>query len=399
VQRKLSFFAISLFFLLLPAYALAHDLVCREQAIAGKEANLHRAKDIIGQYTTSDKNEIKVYVERDKDGYYYHSNYCSGSCSDVYPTKIMTSKPISINEALENIIYRSSDNTWESDSDDVLMHTQVFLDKSIFDSSGKPLIDMTGAEHIDVVSGSDKVTLAGSVTRLDTDNPPPLLLKNIAGCCLDGFPPFAAARILSDLNRAAIEDNNVKIASLVRDSATAQVIGKNKMLSALSIPQSKLSNEDTLRSEIVNARGGTLIVLGHVEGNSFVTRDAGRNVLMRASFDSLHQLAAENDVNLIHLGCNTAEQISSDTLGVGVAAKFNTVEIATRLGYALKNSKTFADLLTNLSSDGLKIVVSEHFIERLKLTGYKADIYAHPKDDRSIWVKIGEFFNLPRKSA
>jgi hypothetical protein len=78
-------------------------------------------------------------------------------------------------------------------------------------------------------------------------------------------------------------------------------------------------------------------------------------------------------------------------MGIGVAVKFNTVEVATRLNDALKNSTTFDELLTSLTSEGLRIVVSEHFTARLKVQGYKADVYAKQNDD-NFWVKIAQFF-------
>jgi hypothetical protein len=76
-----------------PVVALGHDVVCRAPGIEGQDISYKHAKGIIGNYTTSDKAEIKVYVERVDGGYYYHSNFCTLNCVENYPTKIFSGEP------------------------------------------------------------------------------------------------------------------------------------------------------------------------------------------------------------------------------------------------------------------------------------------------------------------
>jgi hypothetical protein len=48
---------------------------------------------------------------------------------------------------------------------------KIYLDKSISDTQGRSLLDVSGAGNIDIVSATEKITLPSSVSRLDLDSP------------------------------------------------------------------------------------------------------------------------------------------------------------------------------------------------------------------------------------
>jgi hypothetical protein len=384
MSRLFATFAL-IIFLTNNAFAV-ENIVCMKRDIVGLERTHINGTSIVGSDTTEDRHNIRIYVENTHDGFYFQSNFCKSPCSSsVFPTKIFIKKPISLKDALENVIFtaenRLNPDDWAEQSKALLNSVEVFADKSIISAEGGSSIDMSGATRISIVSGSQHITLASQVSSLSTSDGS-ILTARISGCCLDGFPPLEADHLRSALDAAKYDPARVKFASLVADTATVKAINESVSVRAMSGGNSYVKNLSDLKSLFKKSNNSTLMLLGHVEGDEFVTRDASQRMLYSISFNDLNSLARENNINLIHLGCNTARQIATDTVGAGVSVRFNTVDLVKRLNEVLPKVSTFTDLLAGLSADGLKIVVNNTFASAIS-----ADIYSQSKTD-GLWVKV-----------
>jgi len=138
------------------------------------------------------------------------------------------------------------------------------------------------------------------------------------------------------------------------------------------------------------ASGKTVILVGHVEDESFVIRDPKNEVTLSTLISTLRSLANKHQVELVDLGCRTAQAIESE-IGLGVTTRFNTVEAVESIERAVSKSQTYAEFFENLTSDGLKVVVDRTFVENLSL---RADIYSEIQN-QPFWVKsvkVAELF-------
>ena len=133
-------------------------------------------------------------------------------------------------------------------------------------------------------------------------------------------------------------------------------------------------------------------MISHVEGTNFVVRDPARTVVSSIPIESVRALAKKYNIQLISqilLGCQTAQQIDADTLGLGVTTKFNTVVAVQALERAVsKSNRPSLDFFQNLTSENLKIVIDEGFVRGWPLC---ADVYAKA-NGTNIWVKLARIF-------
>lgn len=372
-----------------PALA-AQSTVCLNPEVEGFQKSHKNGSAIIGLYTTESREKIKIYIEKTANGYFYQSNFCKVPCSSkFYPVKIASDSPIDLRNTLENMIFtaenRLSPEEWTDESSRLLNdHVQIFLDRSAIGSDGRPVIDLSGASKIQLVDGERHITLASQVTNLPVSDDSSILTSRIAGCCLDGFPPLEAQKLRVALSSASVTKSNLKFASLVGDTATTKEIKGSSTIAGIKAGTIPIESLAALKQLIADSKGSTLMLLGHVEGSSFVVRDGTNKIKYAVGLSELTTLAKDSSTNVIFLGCNTAKQIEIDSLGAGVAIKFNTVELVKRLDSAVPTSKDFLELLENLSSEGLKIVVTENFANRLT-----ADVYAKVTDE-NFWVKVAK---------
>ena len=137
------------------------------------------------------------------------------------------------------------------------------------------------------------------------------------------------------------------------------------------------------------------MMLSHVEDANFVVRDPAGNLVSSIPIESVRALAKQYHIELVDLGCQTAQQIRNDGgLGLGVTNKFNTVNAVQSLEGALARSHNYSEFFANLTSENLKIVVDGGFVRGWPLC---ADIYA-PGLLRRHWVKLARVFVSFRQS-
>jgi len=389
VQRNRVFLTISFSFLAFSAFAT----VCRNDGVEGFERYAEHAHHVLPA-NTSDPTKAAIYIENTPKGLYYHSNFITPGYDFEYPTKIAGEKVKDIKTAFKNIRYAEMpDELEENDSEEILKNdVHIFLDSSLFSEGGYPEVDLTGARRVTIVNGrTGQMMMSGSsIESLSRKSPPPLLISKVLGCCFYGIPPHLAPHYQAALEKRSFDAGNVRFISLVRDSGTERAIAASSRLNALRLGDQERATQTIaqIESAFRLAQGKTVVLLSHVEENNFVVRDPAGTLVSSIPIDSVRNLARQYQIELIDLGCQTAQQIRTDTLGLGVTTTFNTVEAVQSLERALSQSHNYADFFGNLTSERLKVVVDGGFVRGWPLC---ADVYAKGTGT-SIWVKLARVF-------
>lgn len=396
----------SIFFVLIsPAFAVD---VCRTYSFQGMEAHKGRAEKILPLVKTQDLQKAMVYVEYDKDDgvLYYHSNFISGvdgSGKLLYPTKIKgdpSQKPVFADAArvFLNIIETSppDDARRRVVQEAFENEATFFVDISVFDTNGMPRVDLTGLKKIHLVNSRSNVSLkSGEIDFLTTAKPPPSLISKVRGCCLWGRPPHRVEEFSTALSKRSINTTSVKVVSLFIDSATDAALKSSSLLrsSRLGGPNNILKSESDVAKIFAQAKGSTVVLLGHVEGSDYVVRTGNNAIQLQVPIERMRAIARENQVSLIDIGCNTAKAIQSEAFGLGVMTKYGSVEAVKSIEKALNSSKNLEEFLTNISSEGLKIVIEPSYLQGQ--SELKASIYSRVKASaqsasKAVWVKVAQ---------
>lgn len=375
--------------------------ICRAPAMEGFYDAADRAIGVIGHQTTRKRENIKIYIEEGENGFWYHSNYITKAPlgERYYPTKIGESNPLPQKLALWYILNdkhppnqrigaelaRQLDELYKN-------NVEIFLDVSLFDKNGKPKIEIGSPKNITIVDARKGRTISRDVSTLETLKPPPSLIRKILGCCVYGIPPHSSLNFLSTLKNRPLNPKDIKVAALVRDSATINPIKNSKTLSKANAVKdiSNFRSEKHVRELLKNAQGKTLILVSHVEGARYVIRDSKGEVQYEIAIDKIRKMAREFDVDLVDLGCSTAKQIKSDTFGIGVVQPFRTDVAIRKIETALNKSKNFAEFFEILTSDGMKVVLSEAKVDG-SWAQQKADIFARIAGDKR-YYKVAQLF-------
>jgi hypothetical protein len=215
-------------------------------------------------------------------------------------------------------------------------------------------------------------------------------MARVLGCCLFGIPPHLAGQYQKALEARPFDRRNVHLLSLVRDSGTKSAINESANLKAAHLGDSNvpISNLAQIESALRAASGSTVVLVSHVEGANFVIRDAARKLVSSIPMDSVRALASKYNVELIDLGCETAQQLKLEQVGIGVTTKFNTVDAMRALDRALSQSANYADFFQTITSENLRVVVDHGFMQGWPLC---ADVYGKAQG-RPIWVKLARIF-------
>lgn len=343
--------------------AEGHAVICRSASFAGLSDWTESIHALLGENTT-DVTKIKLFIGKDDGVTYIQSNFRSanpekpGEYSD-FATKVRTNDAKDLRRALLNIIY------WGEHPPDAgeviekaLKSAEVYVDRASIDQNGRIAVDVEGAAAIRIVTETQ--TLAhGEISTLRLKEPPPALVETIDGCCFKGRPPGRATAITAALSERKINPSRVSLLSFVVDSGTDAVIAKSKTLSAArdrTGASRKDAWQDQLSSALRAAKGGTLLLLTHINGKNVEVLDPAHRVLFSAPVAELRDQARRAEVDLILFGCDTAAFIGEASGSIGIAGKYNTATAAARLDKALGTSQNVADLLKGVASPDIVVV-------------------------------------------
>ena len=220
-----------------------------------------------------------------------------------------------------------------------------YVSKNIFDEKGNTTLDFDGRMRVVMIDPETKTSVGGLI--INTDKPPPFGAEIIDGCCLSGRPPGKDAKFSKILlQKSNLKKENVRVISLVADGATTRAIEDSSLKNIRLGKTGQVPDEADIDGLIGAHKGKDIIVLGHVEGQNFVTRNSKNEVVSIVSIEKLRASASKHDVLLIEIGCNTAGSAAGlQAPGVAIATRFNTVDATQRLAKALDTSLNLRDLL------------------------------------------------------
>jgi hypothetical protein len=390
--------SILMFLIVLVMNPLAYGkdgVVCREHGVQGMAEFGAHARYFLPK-VTSQQDKAAVYIARSSTGeFYYHSNFVTSGYE--YPTKVAGDPKenkafANIETIFPNIIYdRPPTDLQRSQTIDILNNeVDIFLDISMFDANGIPLIDLSKIKNIKVVDGDKGVILTRQSEILNTAKPPPSLISKIKGCCFFARPPYNAELYKKLLEQRKFDPSNLRVASLFIDSGTESAFQNSKVLKNLRVSNDSKSIKSVkdIESIFIKSKGKTLILLGHIEGSDYVINNSANREQFRISIDNLRKLAARESVSLIDIGCETTKAIKNELLSIGILTKYNSVDAVNAIDLSVRESKTYADLLEKISSNNLKIVVDQYFVNN-NSSMIRSTIYSRIKNKgKDVWVKI-----------
>ncbi|HEV2799703.1 MAG TPA: hypothetical protein VGW12_04355, partial [Pyrinomonadaceae bacterium] len=143
---------------------------------------------------------------------------------------------------------------------------------------------------------------------------------------------------------------DVRLLPLSVDSMTVNAF-KEKIPAANQVAFD-LSSAAALDASLAPHRGTTVFVLGHVESNSFVVKDAGNQAVFRIPIADLEAMAHKHDISIFALGCHSA----SSTDASGVINKFNTVDAINRFNKAMR-ADNYMNFFDRLAGDDIFMVL------------------------------------------
>lgn len=341
--------------------------VCRNASFVGLDEKAHSIKALLGHNTTN-LDDIKLYIGWEDGKPYIQSNFLSanpdqpGSFSE-HPTKILSSNVNDLANALSNVIY------WGEPPPDAdlavsraLQGVTVYLDEKMIKPNGELGFDIGVVDRVSIVAGN-KIASYGNIKLLRLKNPPPIATEIISGCCLRGRPPGKGPIILGKLQRREFDAKGFRFLPLIGTSGTHTVI--EHQLPALHAAAQRTSTpgrswEARLEQALEASRGKNLIIMSHMVGNRLAVRSPG-GIAFEIPISTLREKARAAGVDLILLGCDTAEYIKDATEDLGVVGKIDSVAVARRLEKAVADSANLAELTGRLASEDIELVAyDEH---------------------------------------
>ncbi|MEE9338555.1 MAG: hypothetical protein V3U87_10775 [Methylococcaceae bacterium] len=370
-------FLITLF---VATFSVNAGVVCRNpEGIAGFDLAAKRAKLFL-PVDTKRIEDTKVYIEKDIDGYYYyHSNYISEGEDNNISTKI--ARFPELNDAyfgLQNIIFLKQ-NPSEKEIDNFTQNydkIELILDESVFEKDGTTNLDFSEFKNIRVANRSDSQALQTLLFTKSLESQK--VLVQAGKCCLYTKPRIPYKSIISALSIKTYSPRKTKFLSLIVDSSTEKAI-TNSQLNIINIkPTAELLSQ--VKQQLSQMSGETLIILGHVEKSSYVVRNSTGNKIAELPISELRRLANLNKVQLIDVGCNTAGVSSRNSEGIGIAARFNSLQAVELISAAHLSSKNYADFLYKMSSKETPVVIDARVFENVDI---QTEVYS-----KSIWGEL-----------
>lgn len=194
-------------------------------------------------------------------------------------------------------------------------------------------------------------------------------ITKLLGCCVYVRPPaFDSGELVKFLKAIRFDVSRLRVALMVHDSATRSYLAGDLLLSSQG--RAEAINRDTkdiepwVVSQLKKASGGTLLLLGHVEGGDYVVRDSSGEEAGRIPVQRANELALQHKVTMFNLGCKTADTLR-DHDGIGVYDAFNSIHMLRTISAALHSGpKTIADFLERLGTPEARIVIPARIMDK-----------------------------------
>ena len=328
-----------------PSLVQSGSVVCHLEHISGFEKEYDRGKHVLPA-ATSDSNSIAVFVTMRKGVVYFQSNRKS-SLDPANVVKIATNESTDLKTLLLNVLPETEQT--EATVEKLHKTTKYVLDTSVFNPDSSTSIDLEGAENVWIVT-ADSFEPRKALLVEKARGPPSWCYSWRQHVYIPASTSAEALKTLEALGNATLDGKSLRFASLVEDTATDKAIGDSKSLSRVLFKPPPRSKAD-VEKLFADAKGHTVVIMGHVEAEDFVTRDARRKEIFRVSISELQTRADAQGCKLVALGCASARVAE-----IGVADRFNSVDAVARLTGSI-DRPTFGAFAESLSSPTLRLVL------------------------------------------
>jgi hypothetical protein len=326
-------------------------VICRNNEIQGFGTPAGRAEEFIGTNTTDIPSEMRVFVTTYDGHLYMHSNFVTPGF-DGHPTKFATH--VSSDTHVMAIAYNMISPDAEAVPVSVYPNIAFFVDDKVFADSTFKNLDFGGSPKVYVI-GTDDIVRPSA--ELDASGGANTRIVEFAPNLYGRAGAYKVAETFQRLESAPFYKTKIRLLSLVRNSDTEDVL-------ASKIPKDVLLSPDDLSLAGVIAAfkqnsGKSIFILGHVEDDSFVVRNASGKEIARVKISQLLSAAAENDVLLFPLGCNSAKLSRA-----GVATQFNSIDAVKRFSQALSSATNWKSFYQTLATPNLILVLDNSILSK-----------------------------------
>lgn len=325
-----------------------YEGICRMPGGAeGWDVEAARAKHIVGS-TTQNVNDCEVFIT-EADGYVYaHSNFQIPGMPAV--SKAATRSIRNIDQITWNLI---GPGTVSKPEFFRAHRSQIkyYVDQCLVRTDGSLGVDLGGAENLHVVIEDSPPPKR----LLPTGSPrgPPWMFESKDFICQKLTSSASPSNLAARLQQTSFNSKSVTILNLIPENAVESAFkeaGIEKHISNLAE-----YSEQSIVAAFREHAGGTVIILGHTEGDSFVVQNASGTSILKLPIGRLQEMANEANCNAVYLGCSAGR---NEEAPIGAKDPFNPRKAVFRLADAMKVSNC-DDFITKLSGDDLGLVVDD----------------------------------------
>jgi hypothetical protein len=376
MHKLLKTYLVFLFLVCSTAYSYARVTICHLPSLNGFDEGAIIAKSVLPSETT-EVDKLAIFITNrtplGEEGFYYHSNFKSDGSE--YVTKVGgddVNLKQNVQLVVQNIIGIPTLERHGLGASDVERlfeeNVTVYLDKTMINADGSVKIDLGNVKNVRVVDTELQQSVAFSGESINTTgSPPPILLRNISGCCLFSKSNSNANEIARTMKSVSVKTKDIKLLNIARDGTAERIIKENSELSKIDIGMdpAKYRSIDDIKNIFARHEGETVFMVGHNEAGNYVIRDA-ENVQFSVPIVEIHNIAREYDIKLIDVSCSTARTLA-ENVPFGVIDQFRASEALQRFADVRLKAENLEQLMSGLASDSIKIVVDE---KTFKQTGW-----------------------------
>ncbi len=177
----------------------------------------------------------------------------------------------------------------------------------------------------------------------------------------------------------SVELNDLKVISLLHETDADVLRGVDRAVGSLHQPKGHQSLDDII--DVIKAeKRKTLFVIGHIEDEYFVIRDAAGNLQQKIPLAELEAAAETADTTLIMLGCSAG--LTSPVSGF--IAAVNALDVVAGLKQAIYK-RTLGEILSALAGKSGDILIRPDIIDSVRIR-VKAEHHAENVHDEALSV-------------
>lgn len=350
----------------LGVFAQGKTLFCAKSCVVGFASSCQKAKQVVGHKTISNVGRgLKFYITTKGDELFIASNYRPNG--QPYPFKVTSNEDLPLETLIKFLLFQDTKSSIDFTRPQELaymtraMRLRAFaeptfiVDQKVFSHPvyknlefPTPFVKVRGSDGISRSIERIQSSEGGfrNILRLDTDSKSPL---NNVYVPIEHVKPV---EFLKRMEQTAFRKDDIALLSLVRNTATeAKIASSIKAENRIAFD---LLSHAELEKVLTQNQQRKIFVLGHMEGDSFVTLAANNRELFKIQIAELQRIAQKAKVSIFALGCNSA-----GVDDVGIPHTFNTIDAVQNLASAINGSNNYKDFVGRLASGDLHLVVDD----------------------------------------